>query len=134
MANVILRSSNNYQEINFIYPQPIHTWYQLPQPKPTQPSQTQPTRKYPLCSFCCFIVFLGLGRERFLPLARYTHRSLLQSSALLAHASTVSLSSYLIPAGFLTTTVYSRLGLPSLRMVPYHSTPPPAQIAQEKPQ
>ena len=34
-----------------------------------------------------------------------------------------SLSPYLIPAGFLTITVYSRLALPSLRMVPYHSTP-----------
>ena len=30
----------------------------------------------------------------------------------------------MIPAGFLTITAYSRLGLPSLRMVPYHSTPP----------
>ena len=35
-----------------------------------------------------------------------------------------SLSPYLIPAEFLTSTVCSRLGLPSLRMVPYHSTPP----------
>ena len=37
------------------------------------------------------IVFLGLGREILL-LARYTHRSLLQSPAYLAHTSTVSLS------------------------------------------
>ena len=38
------------------------------------------------------IVFLGLGRERLLPLARYTHRSLLQAPAYLAHTFTVSLS------------------------------------------
>ena len=30
----------------------------------------------------------------------------------------------MMPAGFLTNTAYSRLGLSSLRMVPYHSTPP----------
>ena len=30
----------------------------------------------------------------------------------------------MIPAGFLTITAYSRLGLPSLRMVPYRSAPP----------
>ena len=36
------------------------------------------------------VVFLGLGRERLLPLARYTHRSLLQSPAYLAHTSTAS--------------------------------------------
>ena len=39
------------------------------------------------------------------------------------------------PAGFLTTTVYSRLGLPSPRMVPCHSTPPTPvllQTVQEK--
>ena len=28
------------------------------------------------------------------------------------------------PAGFLTIMAYIRLGLPSLRMAPYHSTPP----------
>ena len=38
------------------------------------------------------IVFLGLGRERLLPLARNTHRSLLQAPAYLAYTSTVSLS------------------------------------------
>ena len=40
------------------------------------------------------------------------------------------------PAGSLTTTVCSRLGLPSLRMVLYHSTPPTPvllQTVQEKP-
>ena len=30
----------------------------------------------------------------------------------------------MIPAGFLSITVYSPLGLPSLRMAPYHSAPP----------
>ena len=63
------------------------------------------------------IVFLGLGRERFLPLARYTHRSFLQVPAYLATLLPY-LSPYLIPAGFLGVTVNSRLGLPSLRMVP----------------
>ena len=38
------------------------------------------------------IVFLGLGRERLLPLARNTHRSLLQAPAYLAHTANVSLS------------------------------------------
>ena len=33
-----------------------------------------------LPNFIVIIVFLGLGRERFLPLARYTHRSLLRIS------------------------------------------------------
>ena len=47
-----------------------------------------------------------------LPFARYTHRSLLQAAAYLATLPP-SLSSYLIPTGFLTITVCSRLGLPS---------------------
>ena len=38
------------------------------------------------------IVFVGFGRERFLPLARFTHRSLLQAPAYLAQTSTVFLS------------------------------------------
>ena len=57
-----------------------------------------------------FIVF-WVGEDRdFLPLARYTHRSLLQSPTHLAHTKTVSLSlTNILLAGFLLppTTVVS---------------------------
>ena len=43
-----------------------------------------------------------------------------------------SLSPYLIPAGYLTITVYSRLVISSLQMVPYHGTPPLLPIDEQK--
>ena len=69
------------------------------------------------------IVFLGLGGA-ISPL--WPDIPIAASCKLLRISPTLllSLSPYLIPAGFLTITVYSRLGLPSPRMVPYHSTPP----------
>ena len=56
------------------------------------------------------IVFQGLGRERFLSFGQI-HPS--QLPAYLTHTSTASLPT-IIPTRFLTTTVYSRLGLPIL--------------------
>ena len=38
----------------------------------------------------CLYFFLWVYGERFLPLPKYTHRSLLQAPAYLAHTSTVS--------------------------------------------
>ena len=46
----------------------------------------------PNCNFS--ILFLDLGRELFVSLARCTHRSLLQVPAYLAHASAVSHTSH----------------------------------------
>ena len=69
------------------------------------------------CYYCC----LGLGRERFLPLARYTHRSLLPSPSIPCVFYRPSLPT-MIPAGFSTITTYSRLGLPSLWMSEWYRT------------
>ena len=82
-----------------------------------------------LPNYVVIIVFWVVG-ERFLAMARYTHRSLLQSPAQLAHVSTISLTN-IIPAGFLTVTSYISLGLPSLFVLPCQSTPPFLQIVPE---
>ena len=73
------------------------------------------------------IVFLGLGRERFLPFGQIHP---LQPPAYRVHTSTASLS-LLIPAGFLTTAVYrqsSPITKPPNGTVPFDScdscTPP----------
>ena len=67
--------------------------------------------------------FWVLGRRDFALFARYTHRGLLQAPPYFAHISTVSRRE-LIPARILTIAVYRRFEFPSLRIVPYHSTPP----------
>ena len=62
---------------------------------------------------CIVISFiLGLGRERFLPLVRCTHRNLVPYLAYLHSTSTVS--PHMIQPGFEKIIVYSRLGLPTL--------------------
>ena len=79
------------------------------------------SRLLPVSGFFLSCSFLwALGERDFLPLAGYPRRSLNLlriSPTLLSY-----LSPCLIPAGFLTITIYSRLGLglPSLRMVPYY--------------
>ena len=67
--------------------------------------------------------FLSRGRERFLPSARFLYRSFLQYPEYLDHPIFRLALHTMIPAGFLTSTAYSCLEWPSLRMVQYHSTP-----------
>ena len=67
-------------------------------------------------------VFLGLESE-ISPL-RQTHPSQPPAISCVSRPHVYRLSPYLIPAQFLTINVYSRLGLPILRMIPYHSAPP----------
>ena len=80
----------------------------------------------------CHCRFSGSWEREISPLGQ-THSSQLPEFSCVSrpHFYRLPLTT-ITPAGFLTVTVYySRLGLPSLRMVPYRSTPPLLQIVQE---
>ena len=93
----------------------INTDFPVPSSTETATSSTGKSTLY--CRFS------GSWEREISPLGQI-HPSQPPASSCVSRPRFYHLPPYLIPAGFLTITVYSRLGLPSLRMVPYHSTPP----------